>query len=200
MTENSYQIEFFSLVGRCIVLSNWPAILQRNGCHNCCHCSQGDSELLHPMFRSEVSVLKLNYFTTNGLGGVWFTLHVELYNSNERNNAHLKEQRGVTICVQVSIAELVKQSSNFQTTYASTRCGYVTHCYACNSVWDSIIPITVRLLTHVLSKPTHFFFHSFIATISYSLQTSFSSVMKDRADKYPVWGTPTRSSSRSNSR
>ncbi len=27
---------------------------------------------------------------------------------------------------------------------------------------------TVRLLTHVLCKPTHFFFHSFIATMSYS--------------------------------
>ncbi len=49
---------------------------------------------------------------------------------------------------------------------------------------------TVRLLTHVLCKPTHFFFHSFIATISYSLQISFNSVMKDWADKYHVWGTP----------
>ncbi len=60
--------------------------------------------------------------------------------------------------------------------------------------------ITVRLLTHVLWKPTHFFFHSFIATMSYSLQTSFNSVMKDWADKCHVWGTPTRSPSRSNSR
>ncbi len=59
---------------------------------------------------------------------------------------------------------------------------------------------TVRSLTHVHCKPTHFFFHSFIATMSYSLQTSFSSVMKDWADKYHVWGTPTRSPSRSNSR
>ncbi len=59
---------------------------------------------------------------------------------------------------------------------------------------------TVRLLTHVLCKPTHFFFHSFKATMSYSLQTSFNSVMKDWADKYHVWGTPTRSPSRSNSR
>ncbi len=59
---------------------------------------------------------------------------------------------------------------------------------------------TVRLLTHVLCKPTHFFFHSFIATMSYSLQTSFNSVRKDWADKYHVWGTPTRSPSRSNSR
>ncbi len=59
---------------------------------------------------------------------------------------------------------------------------------------------TVRLLTHVLCKPTHFCFHSFIATMSYSLQTSFSYVMKDWADKYHVWGTPTRSPSRSNSR
>ncbi len=35
--------------------------------------------------------------------------------------------------------------------------------------------ITVRLLTHVLCKPTHFFFHSFITTMSYSLKTSFNS-------------------------
>ncbi len=59
---------------------------------------------------------------------------------------------------------------------------------------------TVRLLTHVLCKPTHFFFHSFIATMSYSLQTSFNGLMKDWADKYHVWGTPTRWPSRSNSR
>ncbi len=59
---------------------------------------------------------------------------------------------------------------------------------------------TVRLLTHVLCKPTHFFFHSFIATMSYSLQTSFNSQMKDWADKYHAWGTPARSPSRSNSR
>ncbi len=59
---------------------------------------------------------------------------------------------------------------------------------------------TVRLLTHVLCKPTHFFFHSFIATMSYSLQTTFNSVMKDWADKYHVWGTPTRSPSKSSSR
>ncbi len=32
---------------------------------------------------------------------------------------------------------------------------------------------TVRLLTHVLCKLTLFFFNSFIATMSYSLQTSF---------------------------
>ncbi len=51
---------------------------------------------------------------------------------------------------------------------------------------------TVRLLTHVLCKPTHFFFHSFVATMSYSLQTSFNSLMKDCADKYHVWGTPPR--------
>ncbi len=60
--------------------------------------------------------------------------------------------------------------------------------------------ITVRLLTHVLCKPTHFFFHPFIVTMSYSLQTSSNSLMKDWADKYHVWGTPTRSPSRSNSR
>ncbi len=59
---------------------------------------------------------------------------------------------------------------------------------------------TVRLLTHVLCKPTHFFYHSFISIMSYSLQTSFNSVMKDWADKCHVRGTPTRSPSRSNSR
>ncbi len=58
---------------------------------------------------------------------------------------------------------------------------------------------TVRLQTHVLCKPTHFFF-TFIATISYFLQTSFNSIMKHWADKYRVWGTPARSPSRSNSR
>ncbi len=59
---------------------------------------------------------------------------------------------------------------------------------------------TVRLPTHVHCKPTHFVFHSFIAKMSYSLQTSFNSLMKDWGDKYHVWGTPTRSPSRSNSR
>ncbi len=59
---------------------------------------------------------------------------------------------------------------------------------------------TVRFLTHVLCKPTHFFFHSFIATMSYPLQTSFIGVMKGWADKFHVWGTPKRSPSRSNSR
>ncbi len=43
---------------------------------------------------------------------------------------------------------------------------------------------TVRLLTNVHCKPTHFFFHSFIANMSYSLQTSFKSVIKDWADKW----------------
>ncbi len=66
-------------------------------------------------------------------------------------------------------------------------------------IFDSLHS-TVRLLTHVLCKPTHFFFHSFIATMPYCLQTSFNSQMKDWADKYHVWGTPTRSPSRSNSR
>ncbi len=51
--------------------------------------------------------------------------------------------------------------------------------------------LTVRLLTHFLCKPKHFVFHSFIADMSYSLQTSFNSVMKDWADKYHAWGTPT---------
>ncbi len=60
--------------------------------------------------------------------------------------------------------------------------------------------LTVRFLTHVLCKPTHFFFHSFIATMSYSHQTSFNSLMKDWADTYHVWGTPTRSPLRSNAR
>ncbi len=59
---------------------------------------------------------------------------------------------------------------------------------------------TVRMLTHVLCKPTYIFFHSFISTMSYSLQTSFNSLMKDWADEYHVWGTPTRSPSRSNLR
>ncbi len=49
---------------------------------------------------------------------------------------------------------------------------------------------TVSLQTQVLCKTTHFFFHSFIATISYSLQTSFNIVMKDWAVKYHVWATP----------
>ncbi len=57
---------------------------------------------------------------------------------------------------------------------------------------------TVRLPTHVLCKPTHFFFNSFIATMPYSLQTSFNSGMKDWTDKFHALGTPTRSSSRSN--
>ncbi len=56
----------------------------------------------------------------------------------------------------------------------------------------------MRLLTHVLCKPTHFFFHSFIPTMSYSLQTSFNSVMKDWTDKFHALGIPTSSSSRSN--
>ncbi len=58
-------------------------------------------------------------------------------------------------------------------------------------VWwsnPSVDRYTVRLLTHVLCKPIHFFFQSFIATMSYSLQTSFNSLKKDWADKYHVWG------------
>ncbi len=38
---------------------------------------------------------------------------------------------------------------------------------------------TVRLLTQVHCKTTNFFFHSFTAAMSYSLQASFNSVMKD---------------------
>ncbi len=68
------------------------------------------------------------------------------------------------------------------------------------TVGQHLTVCTVRLLTHVLCKPTHFFFHSFIVTMSYSLQISFNSIMKDWADQYHVWGTPTRPPSRSNSR
>ncbi len=60
--------------------------------------------------------------------------------------------------------------------------------------------LTLCLLTHVLCKPTHLFFHLLIDTMSFTLQTRFSSVMKDWADKYHIWGTPTRSPFRSNSR
>ncbi len=67
-------------------------------------------------------------------------------------------------------------------------------------ITSAVASCTVRLLTHVHCKPTHFFFPSFIATMAYSLQTSFDSVMKDWADKFHLWGTPTRSPSRSNSR
>ncbi len=88
---------------------------------------------------------------------------------------------------------------------------YVTMCVCAVRIMDTVRQATlecgrapaldtVRLLTHVLCKPTHFFFHSFIATMSYSPQISFNSVTKDWADKYHVWGTPTRSPSRSNSR
>ncbi len=65
--------------------------------------------------------------------------------------------------------------------------------------WQSNgLAFTVRLLTHVLCKPTHFFFHSFIATMSSSLQTSFNSVMNNWIHKFYVRGTPTMSPSRSN--
>ncbi len=59
---------------------------------------------------------------------------------------------------------------------------------------------TVCLLTHVLCKPTHFCFHSFKATMSYSLQARFNLVIKDWPYKHHIWGTPTRSASRPNSR
>ncbi len=62
------------------------------------------------------------------------------------------------------------------------------------------ITSTVRLLTHVRCKPTHFFFNSLIPTMSNSIQTSLDNNMKDWADKYHVWGTPTSSPSRSISR
>ncbi len=60
--------------------------------------------------------------------------------------------------------------------------------------------IAVRLRTHVLCNPTHFLFQLFIATMSNSRQTSFNRVIKDWPDKCHVWGIPTRSPSRSNSR
>ncbi len=63
--------------------------------------------------------------------------------------------------------------------------------------WNEYVNVcTVRLLTHVLCKPTHFFFHSFKATMSFSLQTNFNSVMKDWTDKFHALGTPTRLNSR----
>ncbi len=82
-------------------------------------------------------------------------------------------------------------------------CGVPTNVNANHFISVSVTAVsrrTVRLLTHVLCKPTHFFFHSFRATMSYSLQTSFNSVIKGWADKFHVWGTPTRSSSRSHLR
>ncbi len=75
---------------------------------------------------------------------------------------------------------------------------YIIYIYIYNIMYIYIY--TVRLLTHVLCKSTQFFFHSFIATMLYSPQTSVNSVMKDWANKYHVWSTPTRSPSRSNSR
>ncbi len=56
------------------------------------------------------------------------------------------------------------------------------------------------LLTHVLCKPTNSFFQSFIATMSNSLQASFTRFMKNGLDKYHVWGTLTSSPSRSSAR
>ncbi len=63
-------------------------------------------------------------------------------------------------------------------------------CVRNSRIFYHLIATTVRLLTHVLCESTHFYFHSFIATMSYSLQTNFSSVMKDWADRYHVWGSP----------
>ncbi len=77
---------------------------------------------------------------------------------------------------------------------------FIKRSFTCPTKEIFVPQYTVRLLTHAHCKPTHLFFHSFIATMSYPLQTSFNSVMKDWADKYHVWGTPTRSPSRSNSR
>ncbi len=48
---------------------------------------------------------------------------------------------------------------------------------------------TVRLLTHVLGKPTHFFFQLSIATMFISLQASFNSVMEDWP-KNTMYGVP----------
>ncbi len=60
--------------------------------------------------------------------------------------------------------------------------------YEQRCMFDPSLINTVRLLTHVLCKPTHFFFHSFIATMSHSPQISLSSVMKDWADICYIWG------------
>ncbi len=49
-----------------------------------------------------------------------------------------------------------------------------------------VIVTTVRLLTHVLCKTSHFFFQSCITTMSNSRQASFNNVMKDWPDKYHV--------------
>ncbi len=57
-----------------------------------------------------------------------------------------------------------------------------------------------RSQTHVLCKPTHFFFQLLIDRMSNYIQTSFTGAMKDWTDKYHLWGTPTRSLSWSNSR
>ncbi len=63
-------------------------------------------------------------------------------------------------------------------------------------VWTSkLVNSTVRLLTHVLCKPTHSFFKLFIATMYNSLQTSFSRFMKNWPNMGHVWGTPTKSPS-----
>ncbi len=62
-----------------------------------------------------------------------------------------------------------------------------------NLVKLSITLLTVRLLTHVLCKLTHFFFQLFIATISNSLYISINRVMKDWHDKYHAWAIPARS-------
>ncbi len=76
----------------------------------------------------------------------------------------------------------------------------IKRCESLQARYDTTYIYTVRLLTHVHCKPTHFVFHSFKADMPYSLQTNFVSVTKDWANKYHVWGAPTRSPSRSNSR
>ncbi len=57
---------------------------------------------------------------------------------------------------------------------------------ACLDNPSARLPIqgTVRLLTHVHCKPTHFFFLSFIATISYCLQTSFNSFQAEMMETF----------------
>ncbi len=51
---------------------------------------------------------------------------------------------------------------------------------------DALLKCTVSGQTHVLCKPTHFIFQLLIDTMFSSLQTSFSSVMTDLFNEYPL--------------
>ncbi len=97
-------------------------------------------------------------FSTECLAGTWYPLHLIRINQRTLYEAsfHLKACLSSLKCLVSRINKYVKP--------------------LCLSM------STVHLLTHVLCKPTHFFFHSFITTMSYSLQTSFNCVMKDWAD------------------